>query len=282
MPDAREMTDGPICIWCGQRDPSAAEEHIVPEALGCPPTAVFRDGEVCSRCNNLLSRWDQALCDGFDLLRLAYGQPGKKGGPPAVSGRPNARTVRRDGQNVLEINFGPNEQMLPDGRRLKAPTKSLDSIHGTMERGGDIGKVTYRAHLFYQEHFVRGIYKIALESFALHAGWQAARDSSFDPIRSYVLDPKAEHLRCVVHLRSGEQPVTGATTELFSPYAPETGAPGYVVPLRLLNVVFFADLTPGQQFVEHSIARRSFFPDAFEYRVLPWDMDPWLRTAGRR
>lgn len=282
MPDASEMTDGPLCIWCGKHDPRAVEEHIVPEALGCPPTAVFRKGEVCTACNNVLSRWDQALCDGFDLLRLAYGQPRKKGGPPAVSGRPNARTVRRDGQNVLEINFGPGEQVLPDGRRLKAPSKSLDSIHGTLERDGDIGTGTYRAHLFYQEHFVRGIYKVALESLAYHAGWREAQHSRYEPIRSYVLDPKSEHLRCLVHLRSGEQPLPAATTELLAPYAPDDRAPGYVVPLRLLNVVFFADLTPGQRFVEHSLSRRHFFPEAFEYRVLPWDMDPWLKPTRAR
>lgn len=39
-----------------------AEEHIIPESIGCPEKLVFTNGEVCKKCNNKLGNVDQAFC----------------------------------------------------------------------------------------------------------------------------------------------------------------------------------------------------------------------------
>jgi hypothetical protein len=267
------------CIWCGESDPDADPEHIVPECLGCPPDAVLHRGEVCSRCNNTLSRRDVVLCDGFDLLRLYYGQPGKKGGPPALAGRPNARTHRTGRESSLQLNLGPGPQDLPDGHKLKPPSRNIGSLNGTFERDGQVGKVSFSGHLFYQEHFVRAIYKIALETIALAHGWQAALASEYDPIRAFVLEDKSPQRRCLVTLNPDAHTGKRFTTRLYPPYRPDNGDSGCVVPMRLLNVEFTADCTPDERIVEQMLAMRSFSPDAQVHstRVLPWHLDPWIK-----
>ena len=273
------LVEPAACIWCGERDPHAVPEHIIPECLGCPAEAVFWNSEVCTRCNNRLSGRDTALCDGFDFLRLAYGQPGKKGRPPALAGRPNARTKRRGRENVLQVNLGPGEQLLDDGYRLKAPTKGIGSVNGTFERSGDVVNMTYRVHLFYQPHFVRGIYKIALETIALFAGVDEARSSVFDDIRQFVLDDDGPPRRCLIGIRNGTTVVpTTFSNTLESPRRRDDGGPGCVVPMRLMDLTFVADCTPSEAFVERSLHMRQFSAEAHDWRVLPWELDPSMKT----
>jgi hypothetical protein len=267
---------GVQCIWCGRMELTAPPEHIIPECLGCPPNAVLHEGEVCSRCNNALSRCDSVLCDGFDLLRLAFGQPNKRGEPPALAGRPNARTVVHNRERSLHINFGPGDQATPSGHRLKAPTNNLGSIHGEVNVEGDVANATYRAHMFYQRDFTRGIYKIALEAIALFLGVGAARDPLLDEIRQSVLDDSVSPLRCLIGLRSDAFEVPGFSNQLFPPYKPDDGSGGYVVPIRLYNLEFSADCTPNQWFIERMLALREFSPGAHTWRILPWASDPLL------
>jgi hypothetical protein len=265
------------CIWCGASDNRAPPEHIVPECLGCPPGAIFTDGEVCGDCNNRLSRLDNVLCDGFDLLRLAFRQPGKRRRPPAIAGRPNARTTNRDGEHRFEINFGPDDQITRSGRRLKAPINDLASIQGDVAQDGDIVRATYRAHMFYQRDFTRGIYKIALEAIALFLGCDAARSTELDWVRTAVLNPEADPPRCLIDLNSGTFETRTFSHQLFSPYKPNDGSPGFAVAIRLFNVEFTADCTPSQSLLGFMLGLREFAPAAHKWRVLPWDRDPSIR-----
>lgn len=267
---------GQHCIWCGRVDRAARPEHIIPECIGCPSNAILRDGEVCTKCNNRLSRRDNALCDGFDLFRLAFGQPGKKGEPPSVAARPNARTVVHEGERSFQVNFGPGDQTTPAGHRLKAPSKDLASIHGDVSIEGDIATVTYRAHMFYQRDFTRGIYKIAVEAIALFLGCDAARDSTLDHVRSSVLDDSVSAPLCLIGLHDKSSDSPGFSNQLFPPYKSDDGASGYVVPIRLFNIEFTADCTPGQRFIEYMTGLRVFSPSAHTWRILPWDHDPLL------
>lgn len=271
------MTDK-RCIWCGRVDRAARPEHIIPECLGCPSNAILRDGEVCTKCNNRLSRRDNALCDGFDLFRLAFGQPGKRGEPPSVAGRPNARTVIHNRERSFQINFGPGDQTTPTGHRLKAPANDVASIHGEVGVEGDTATATYRAHMFYQRDFTRGIYKIAVETIALFLGCDAAHDPTLDDLRTSVLDDAALAPRCLIGLHNKSFDTPGFSNQLFPPYKSDDGSGGYVVPIRLFNLEFTADCTPGQRFIDYMIGLREFSPAAHAWRILPWDRDPQLRA----
>jgi hypothetical protein len=267
---------GERCIWCGRVDRAARPEHIIPECLGCPSNAILRDGQVCSRCNNVLSRRDNALCDGFDLLRLAFGQPSKRREPPNVASRPNARTVTQNRERSFQINFGPGDQTTPTGHRLKAPAKDVASIHGELTVDGDIATATYRAHMFYQRDFTRGIYKIAVEAIALFLGSDAAQDKTLDFVRASVLDDSILAPRCLIGLNEKAFDTPGFSNQLFPPYRANDGSSGYVVPIRLFNLEFSADCTEGQQFIEYMISLRDFSPSAHTWRILPWERDPLL------
>jgi len=80
------MTD---CIWCKKTTQKIAEEHIIPDALGCPANLVLTKGEVCQACNNGLAHLDQAVADEFDMIAFNENIPRKGGRPPVVLGRGN-------------------------------------------------------------------------------------------------------------------------------------------------------------------------------------------------
>src|ERR1700690_2605137 len=78
------------CIWCRKQTSVEPEEHIIPDSLGCPDDLIFRNGEVCGKCNGKNGVLDQALIAEFDIARIMASVPNKKGKPPQIATRANA------------------------------------------------------------------------------------------------------------------------------------------------------------------------------------------------
>lgn len=85
----------PCCLWCGSEEFRPSIEHILPEALACPPGFVLRDC-VCRPCNNGLAHIDQALLKKFELVTFIKGVRRKKGKPPSVVSWPSLRGRHSD------------------------------------------------------------------------------------------------------------------------------------------------------------------------------------------
>jgi hypothetical protein len=265
------MLDAQVCLWCGQPSSEAPEEHIIPEALGCPPEAIFRSGEVCGRCNNRISWLDNVLADAFDIPRFMYGQPAKKRRPPSIAGRPNVRATQHVGERTLFINFGPGDVTLPTGHKLKAPSKNPRSVHGTFKREGDLGTVTGTAEMFTQPEFPRAMHKIAIETIALSFGVGTARAEVYRDLREYVLSKGETQRRILMRMPSEELSTSTFANQLGPVYTPDDGGVGCVVPIKLFSLDFLVDCTPSQSFTERFLGMRQFSPKEIPWRVIPWE-----------
>jgi hypothetical protein len=163
------------CIFClkvPERWP--AEEHIFPESLGCPPGFVLRDAEVCTPCNNRLSKADSKLIEVMSPFR-PLGPFKTKKGKWQRADLANA-TFQRTGTNALKLELHKRPMVRGEGvddfSIEKLPTHVR--VHMTMRQRMD-GRLS------------RGVHKIAFESLCLMRGRAATLAASLDSVRNYVL-----------------------------------------------------------------------------------------------
>jgi hypothetical protein len=227
------------CIFCRGRSDNAPPEHIIPEALGCPETAVLSHDEVCGRCNNGLAYLDQALLNSLDIPRLLVGQKGKRGRGPFVDGRRNISATVKDGELSLFINAGPGDVTLPNGRVLKAPDGTARSVVATEAISGDRIRIRIRAKLLHDPRLPRALHKIAIEAVAFFLGVDRALDRSLDVARNYALTGDGGPRK--IYMLHGEH--QEYRNHLWPPY--QSGR-DLVVPIRLVAFEFLVDLTPAQ------------------------------------
>jgi hypothetical protein len=227
------------CIFCRGGSNHSPPEHIIPEALGCPESAVLRNDEVCPRCNHGLAFLDHALVNSFDIPRLLAGQRGKKGRGPFVNGRKNIYAAPHEGELTLFVNAGPGDVTLPNGRILKAPDGSAQSVVATETITGDRVRVRIRATLLQDPRLPRALHKVALETVAFFHGVEAALDHSLDTVRDYVLTGSGNPRRILaVHCLEQEY-----RNQLWPPYRFNVDT---VSVIRLVAFEFNVDLTPAQ------------------------------------
>src|ERR1700683_2443969 len=108
------------CIWC-LTDSKAIqpEEHIIPDSIGCPDDLVFRNGEVCGRCNNQLAKLDQSIISEFGMFKFMAGVPNKRGKPPEISTWPAIHGFyTREGKPHIDLNLEKTPRKGMDGRGL--------------------------------------------------------------------------------------------------------------------------------------------------------------------
>lgn len=229
----------PCCIWCKQEGIPSSVEHIIPEALGCPPSFVLSGGEVCRQCNNELAYLDRAVVDEFDIVAFQSGVPRKFGRPPRIDSRGNVVGYHTDSGPAFAINMERHPVTTPDGVRVAALGKSSRNVRAKFKRTGDEAQMSFEVSIGSSPLFGRGIHKIALSSVAHFLGAETALRADLDPVRGHVRD------------NSGQRRIVAMTTDdpdyrnvVWAPYKNSEG--DLSVALRLTMIEFLVDLSPHQ------------------------------------
>lgn len=251
------------CLWCKRATmPPIPEEHIIPDSLGCPADFVFRNGEVCGRCNNRNARLDQALVSDFEIHRFITGVPNKKGRAPTISTRANARGASKGGESYIFVNEGRQVEHTPFGNLAPLKHRESDlrlSIHPTGMAECEI-TLTQKG-VCNSKASVRALHKIALSLLARHAGVAHAMSNRYDAIRQFVLTGSGERTAILVSAGEGME----YRNEIYA----STGAvfPAEVVAFRLVAICFLIDLSPSQ---EHLPAIKGFCSQLLGMRNWTW------------
>lgn len=226
------------CIWCKEDGKPPSEEHILPEALGCPPEFVLTNGEVCKPCNNGLAFLDRALVDDFDIPAFQASVPRKSGKPPRVDSRGNMEAYQTAEGPVIAINMDPVPVTTPEGVRVGGVGKSDRNIRATLARDGNVAKVSFEVEFGSSPKFARGIHKIALNATAYFLGLEAAIDPQLDPVRAFVRNGSGNRRILALVSRDSEYRNT-----VWAPYRHKDGL---TVVVRLVMMEFVVDLSPTQ------------------------------------
>lgn len=225
------------CIWCERLNDSRAIEHIIPEALGCPSDFVLKDGSVCDECNNKLGHLDKAVIDEFDIVVFQAGVRRKRNRPPEIKSRGNLVGEYGPEGKFLVLNMESYPVKGPKGS-LIAPYRGGDrNVKGTIQRVGDVYKLSFSVPIGKNKKFRRGIVKIGFSSFAYFLGLQLALSRDFDPIRQFVKTGKGE--RPILLMPSGD---TNYLNRVWPPYQNDMGQ--YAITFRIAFVEFLVDLSP--------------------------------------
>lgn len=226
------------CIWCGNTTFSRSIEHILPDALGCPPDFVLTDC-VCRPCNNGLAVLDQALLKQFEMMTLVKGVRRKKGRLPTVESWPSVRGRSTKGGPELAINAGPGD-VDAWGKKLKPSRASNGITNIRFERTGQRATVQFSQTFGDDPKFVRALYKVAVSSLAFFQGPELIRAPVFDLAREFVLSGGRGFEVLII---SRHEP---AIHEFPQPVAYGGGA-GWLVAFKIFGVEFVADLEVQQQ-----------------------------------
>jgi hypothetical protein len=225
------------CIWCKALNAPPSVEHIIPEALGCPPGFELKGGVVCKSCNNGLGHIDQAVVDEYDFILFAANIPRKGGRAPEVRNRGNVVATR--GKNGPEIHFNmePHSVEGPSGASV-APFKGQPrNIKAQFEVTLPLANVNFEVPFGQGPKFARGIHKIALSSLAYFLGHELAASPTFDAVRTYVV--KGHGDRQVLFRFADDQKYSHLVSP---PYVSKDGL--HLVGMRLGMVEFIVDLSP--------------------------------------
>ncbi len=225
------------CIWCGGIDVDAHLEHIVPEAIGCPPDFHLTGGVVCTRCNNGLAALDRAVVDEFDLLAFMTGVRRKGGRTPVVASRGNVRGSYVHGKPAISFNMERRAVEAHDGVRLSAFHGAPRNIAASFSLNGAVATVSGSIAFGQSPKFVRGLAKIALASVAYFLGADTARATRFDAVREFVVRGTGKR-----HALMRSCSDTKYRNEVWAPYQSATG--DLAVSFRLGIVEFLIDLSP--------------------------------------
>jgi len=194
---------------------------------------------MCKECNNGLAHLDVALADSFDFARFFVNQPSKKGQGPSVTGRSNLLATVRDGEPVIQVNLGPGDVKLPDGRFLKAPTNSTHSVKAQMKQIGAQVEVHFEAQAFQNPKFSRAAHKVAIGVIAATLGREAALSHSLNPAREFVLSGAGPKRSVLCRIPPGWR----YFNTVWPPYTSEDG---YCVVVTLSGIELVVDCTPNQ------------------------------------
>ncbi len=226
------------CIWCKATDKPKSDEHIIPEALGCPPGFVLTHGEVCRTCNSELAFLDRSLIDDLDIVAFHSGVPRKHGRPPRIDSRGNMVGYHTTDGPVFAINMERHPVTTPEGVRVAALSRSSRNIRAKLKKAGDEAQISYETSVGSSPVFARGIHKIALNSMAYFLGCEIALDSSLDYVRNYVRNDVGE--RRIIALTTNDPEYRNMV------WAPYRHKDGFTIIVRLAMVEFAVDLSPSQ------------------------------------
>jgi len=232
------MTDA-RCIWCLGPARGDHQEHIIPEAIGCPDGFVLPGTVVCQKCNNGLAHLDQAVADEFDFLVFMAGVPRKKGRPPVIKNRGNAIASVESTGPTYTFNMEKYAVTAHDGSTVAPYRGTQRNIRASFSKEGDFATVSFNLAFGSNPKFVRGLTKIAFSSLAYFLGASLARDSRFGAIRDFVLTGNGKR-----HVLLSKARDTAYRNSAWAPYVSESG--GYAVTFRIAQIEFLVDLTESE------------------------------------
>lgn len=225
------------CIWCGKVTSDKHVEHIIPEALGCPPNFVLPGTIVCHKCNNGFAHLDRAVVDDFDFSTFNAGIPRKKGKPPVVSSRGNVFGSVQGGISTLTINMEKYSVTAHNGSKLAPSHGSNRNIDAKLEASDSISKVSFSTTFGSTPKFIRGITKIAFSSLAYFWGAEVANQKQFDAVREFVINGIGNRHTMITSSNDSEYKHT-----IDKPLRHATGH--FIAAFRIACVEFLVDLSP--------------------------------------
>lgn len=224
------------CIWCASPSADSSVEHIIPEAIGCPPQFILPGTVVCQSCNNGLAHLDRAVADEFDMLSFMAGVPRKRRRPPVVASRGNVRGSVIDGVPTFTYNMEQNPVTAHDGVRVAAFRGGPRDIPISVSRRGREVEVSGSTVFGSSPKFVRGLTKIAISSVAYFLGADRVRSPEFKAARSYVIDGVGTR-HALIQVSSDSY----HRNSVWPPFQDEAGR--IAVTFRLARVEFLLDLS---------------------------------------
>jgi hypothetical protein len=180
-----------VCMWCDIGGPSN-DEHIIPEALGCPTWFVLKNG-VCTDCNSANGTIDNALLKALEPLTFILGVPRKRGRPPSIANHSSFAAYHDETGPHLFFNRGTDPVELPTGKKL-GPTSKRDVLQNltAVSLAEKRTRLSFDYLIVLERNAVRALFKIALEAIAFQVGLEFARGAQFDPIRDFVRKNKGD------------------------------------------------------------------------------------------
>lgn len=130
------------------------------------------------------------------------------------------------------------------GKKLPSASASNGITDLKFTASGGVGKITFSQEFGHDPKFVRGLYKTAFESLALHSGIEAASVPAYDPVRGFVTDGVGSFRVLML----ADQDALGHA--LLPGYVPP-GCSHPIMGMVIFGLSFIADLDPGQAGLNH-------------------------------
>ena len=227
-----------ICIWCVNSFLKLSLEHVIPEALACPPDLEMHN-IACEGCNSKLGHVDNGLVKQFEAVSVILGVPRKEGKPPTIdSWRAISSKHNTDGPHIF-INGGPGTVSV-GGKNLYPAAKS-NGITDLWIRPEE-GKFGFGMQFGNDPRFLRALYKIGLSLVGKHFGPTVAAGAAYNHVRAFVGGVKtAPVLTAILMKEIVPQPVSSASGPILKD--------GYAYPMfrvGILGATFVLDLDPNQ------------------------------------
>jgi hypothetical protein len=230
------------CIWCLSHCEGTHEEHIIPEAMGCPPGLTLPGSVVCRGCNNGLADLDQAVIDEFDMLTFLAGVPRKKGKPPVIRSRGNVVGSRDDHGSAITFNMENRPVKAHDGTTAAAYRGTNRNIRAKFNTDENLACVQFQVPFGQGQKFLRGLTKIAFSSLTYFHGPSVALHTAFDPIRAFVRTGVGK--RHVLMRGSDDKKYIN---RVWAPYVSQSN--GYALTFRLACMEFLVDLSAEETYI---------------------------------
>ena len=259
------------CIWCLSLRYEASDEHVLPEALGCPPHLVLKRG-VCRPCNTRLGHVDQALLRQFELPSYMLAIPRKGGRRPTVDTWASLLGRWSPAGPELHVNAGPGDLMV-SGRRILSASHRTGLLDPKLEIDGAVATASFGLPFGQDPKFARAVYKVALGVLALERGPTVAAHPMFDAVRAFVLQGEG----AFGLLMPGE---VEPFATVFRASIWEGAASHPIIALTFFGVPLLADLDPEQGGVRALREGLEAEVPAGEWFWLP--PLPPKRTSGRK
>lgn len=227
------------CIWCLKAIRAESEEHVLPDALGCPPELVLEQG-VCRACNNGLGHVDQALIRQFEIAAFVAGVPRKKGRPPAINMWAPIKGRCVDGHREIHLNAGP-QAVETLGRQLPAANAAngITKVAFDAPAVGEGATISFKQEIGREPKLARALLKVALGTIAINCGVAHARGAMFDAVRAFVRKGTGEFGILMTEGRPDRARHVGVWAQADDPYP--------LVEISLFGITFVVDTDPAQK-----------------------------------
>ena len=245
---AEEMSATPLrhsflpapCIWCSAVTFEPSVEHILPEALGCPPGFVLAN-DVCQRCNNGFGHLDRAMLRQFELMTFLGNVPRKRGKAPSIDSWGSILGLHTEGGPELYINSGPGS-VKAFGRTLKPAQATKDSENMSFEVTGGLANIKFSQRFGDDPKFIRALYKVAFEVVVYWLGPETANTLHMAAARKFVRKGRGEFSVMLLGMASGSHHYFEA------PFRAEDTA-HLAVGMRIFGIDFVVDFDPRQRLI---------------------------------